>query len=178
MTGGPLPAERGLRWPATVSSLLCVAGVAVAGYLTYAHYTSAKVLACSDKGLVDCAKVTTSSYSRIFGIPVSDTGLVYFIVMGALCSPWAWRSASTVVRRLRLAGAVAGVVMILWLIYAELFRLDAICLYCTIVHGLTLLLFITVALGTAATTVAGGTADDEDDASRAAGPTTRFTSAR
>ena len=177
MDGPVRPAEGTVRWPATVSSILCVAGVAVAGYLTYAHYTSAKVLACSDKGLVNCAKVTTSSYSRIFGIPVSDTGLIYFIVMGALCSPWAWRSANAFVRRLRVAGAVAGVGMILWLIFAELFRLDAICLYCTIVHGITLLLFITIALGTAATAPSDDSEDDEQSP-HPVGPPTRFSSAR
>jgi uncharacterized membrane protein len=47
--------------------------------------------------------------------------------------------------------------MILWLVYVELFRLDALCLYCTAVHVITVLLFITVALGTVAT---GPTLDD------------------
>ncbi len=177
MEADPAPARSvggGRRWPAAVSSILCVAGIAVSGYLTYAHYTTAKVLACSDKGLVDCAKVTTSSYSRIIGVPVSDTGLGFFIVMAALCSPWAWRAALPVIRWLRLAGAVAGVGMIVWLIYAELFRLDAICLYCSIVHGITLLLFVTIALGTAAT---GPSYDDGDDDEPAA-DRSRYSSAR
>jgi uncharacterized membrane protein len=145
---GPPPA---VTWTIIVSGVLCVAGICVAAYLTYAHYTSAKVLACSDKGLVDCAKVTTSRYSRILGVPVSDTGLGFFLAMGALCSPWAWRSRRLVLRGLRLLGALSGVVMILWLVYVELFRLDALCLYCTAVHIITVLLFITVALGTVAT---------------------------
>ena len=143
--------QRWFSWPIVVSVLLCVAGIVVASYLTYAHYTSAKVLACSDKGLVNCAKVTTSKYSRIFGVPVSDTGVGFFLAMAALCSPWAWRSTNRVVRGLRLAGATSGVLLILWLVYAELFRLDAICLYCTAVHAITVLLFITVAIGTAVT---------------------------
>jgi uncharacterized membrane protein len=48
---------------------------------------------------------------------------------------------------------VLGVGMILWLLYVELFKLDAICLYCTGVHVLTLLLFIATALGTVSTAV-------------------------
>jgi len=138
-------------WSAAVSGLLCLAGTAVAAYLTYAHYTTAKVLACSDKGLVNCAKVTTSSYSRIFGLPVSDTGLAYFVAMAALCSPWAWRSTKRLLRGLRMAAASSGVALVVWLIYVELFRLNAICLYCTTVHVITVLLFITVAIGTAST---------------------------
>jgi uncharacterized membrane protein len=150
-----------LRWPAIISGLLCLAGIAVAAYLTYAHYTTAKVLACSDKGLVDCAKVTTSLYSRIFGIPVADAGLAFFIVMAALCSPWAWRSTSRALRALRVLGALSGVGMAIWLVYVELFRLDAICLYCTLIHVITVLLFVTVAFGTAAS--GSSLAEEGDD---------------
>jgi uncharacterized membrane protein len=152
--------NRAATWTAIVSGLLCLAGIAVASYLTYAHYTTAKALACSDKGLIDCAKVTTSSYSRIFGVPVSVGGLAYFVVMAGLCSPWAWKSSNRLVRGLRLAAGGAGVAMIVWLVYVELFRLDAICLYCTAIHVITVLLFITIALGTAATAATG---DDESD---------------
>lgn len=143
--------ERSVRWPALVSGVLCLAGLAVASYLTYAHYTSPRVLACSDRGLVDCAKVTTSAYSRILGLPVSDLGVAYFLVMAVLCSPWAWRSQHRGLRGLRLFAALAGVGLAVWLVYAELFLLDAICIYCTAVHIITALLFITVAFGTAAT---------------------------
>jgi uncharacterized membrane protein len=143
--------DRASTWSAAVSGLLCVAGAAVAAYLTYAHYTTAKVLACSDKGLVNCAKVTTSSYSRILSVPVSDAGLFYFVAMAALCSPRAWRSTNRLLRGLRLAAAASGVALIVWLVYVELFRLNAICLYCTAVHAITVLLFITIAIGTAST---------------------------
>ncbi len=143
--------ERPVRWPALVSGVLCMAGLAVAAYLTYAHYTSPTVLACSDQGLVNCAKVTTSSYSRIFGLPVSDLGVAYFMVMGGLCSPWAWRSQHRGLRAIRVLAALSGVGMVVWLVYVELFRLDAICVYCTAVHVITALLFITIAFGTAAT---------------------------
>lgn len=134
-----------------LTGVLCLVGIGVAAYLTYAHYTSATVLACSDKGLVDCAKVTTSSYSRIFGIPVSDTGLVYFVAMAVLCNPWSWASGNLWLRTLRVVGSLAGVGMVFWLIYVELFRLDAICLYCTIVHAVTVLLFFAIVFGTLAT---------------------------
>jgi uncharacterized membrane protein len=158
--------DRAIIWYPLVSGLLCLAGIAVAAYLTYAHYTTAKVLACSDKGLVNCAKVTTSSYSRIFGVPVSDTGLGYFLAMAALCNPWAWRSTSRILRWLRVAAAASGVVVIVWLVYVELFRLDAICLYCTAVHVITVLMFIIVALGTAATAATAEEDNDFDDAAQ------------
>lgn len=144
-------AERVVRWPSVVSGVLCLAGIAVAAYLTYAHYTTAKVLACSDKGLINCAKVTTSSYSKVLGIPVADIGLGYFIATAAICSPWAWRSSNRLLCGSRVLAALCGVASVIWLVYVELFRLDAVCLYCTLVHAITVLLFITIAIGTATT---------------------------
>ncbi len=34
-------------------------------------------------------------------------------------------------------------VMVLWLVYVEIFKVDAICLWCTGVHVVTLLLLVT-----------------------------------
>ena len=71
--------------------------------------------------------------------------------MAALCSPWAWQSANRALRTLRVGAAASGVGLIVWLVYVELFRLDAICLYCSAVHAITVVLFITIVIGTAST---------------------------
>lgn len=141
--------DRRLKWPGLTSGALCLAGLAVSAYLTYAHYTTAKLLACSDAGFVNCAAVTTSRYSRIFGVPVSDIGLAYFLVMAGLCTAQAWRLNLWVVRASRVAFASLGAAMVVWLVYVELYRLHAICLYCSFIHITAVALFITVALGTA-----------------------------
>jgi uncharacterized membrane protein len=49
----------------------------------------------------------------------------------------------------RMALAAIGVAFVLYLVYAELFLLNAICLWCTVVHVVTLALFGTVAMATA-----------------------------
>ena len=127
-------------------------GFAIAAYLTYEHYTSSTSLSCpAGGGAVNCLKVTTSIYSRIHGIPVAVLGLVFFAVMVGLQTPWAWRSRSRELRAARVLWALVGVATALWLIYAELFKIDAICLWCTTVHVLTLLLFISTVFGTVAT---------------------------
>jgi uncharacterized membrane protein len=145
------PASRP-RWPATVGQTLCGLGFAVAGYLTYEHYTSSTSLSCpAGGGAVNCLKVTTSIYSKIHGVPVALLGLVFFTIMGFLQTPQAWRSDRLIVRAARVLWSVVGVATALWLIYAELFKIDAICLWCTSVHILTLLLFITTVFGTVAT---------------------------
>jgi uncharacterized membrane protein len=104
-------------------------------------------LACPDTGAVNCAKVTTSSQSEIFGVlPVADIGLAYFVVLTALCTPWAWRSARPELRWARLVAVAAGVGMVVYLLYAELFQIDAICIYCTVVHAVTVGLFAAVVM--------------------------------
>lgn len=135
-----------VAWVPVAALLLSVAGVGVAGWLTIAHYTSASILACSSHGLVNCEQVTTSPESVIAGVPVAVLGLAWFLAMTALNTPRAWRSVSGPVHTARLAGSVAGMAFVLYLVYAELFRIGAICLWCTAVHVLTFCLFVLVVL--------------------------------
>jgi uncharacterized membrane protein len=130
------------RWPPRVSFALALAAVGVSTYLTIAHFTSPDVLACSANGTIDCAKVTTSAESEFLGIPVAVLGLVWAVAMAALCSPAAWRSSVGWVRAARIALASAGVLFVLWLVYAELFIIHAICLWCTAMHVLAFALFV------------------------------------
>jgi uncharacterized membrane protein len=125
------------------SFVLSLCGLAAAAYLTYEHYTSSTTLACSDKGTINCLKVTTSSYSKQFGVPVALLGLLYFVAMAVLCSPklWAMSRERPWIGWLRLAASSAGVLMVFFLVWAELFRIDAICLWCTAVHVITVVLF-------------------------------------
>ena len=133
-----------LGWIPWTTLVLSVAGVAVASYLTYEHFTAGTTLACPDTGVVNCVKVTTSEYSKALGIPVALLGLAFFVGMTALSLPPLWRTTSPWPSRLRMAAVVIGVVFVCYLIWAELFRIDAICLWCTVVHALTLVLFALV----------------------------------
>lgn len=141
-----------------MGSIICLAGLGVAGYLTYEHYTGSNSLVCSDKGIVNCLAVTTSTYSKITGIPVADLGLVFFAVMLPLQLPYTWRRSEPIIRNVRLAWATVGLMSVLYLLYTELFRIDAICLWCTAVHILTFIVFATTVYATLALTPL-----DEDD---------------
>jgi uncharacterized membrane protein len=133
-------------WLAPVTLVLAIAGTAVSAYLTYAHYASSAILACGGSGLVDCERVTTSAQSAVAGIPVAVLGLGWFVVTVALLSPPAWRSRVPWVRWARLADVALGMGMVLWLVYAELFVIRAICLWCTVVHVIVFALFVLVML--------------------------------
>jgi uncharacterized membrane protein len=142
----PVPAW--LQW---ATWALAAAGLGVSTYLTVAHYTSSTILACSDKGLVNCAAVTTSPESVVFGIfPVAVLGLAFYVFLFAIMSPWAWRWTWPPVRLIRLGSLLAGMLFVLYLVYTELITLNAICLWCTSVHVITFVLFGLVVFGFAA----------------------------
>src|SRR5215471_13005015 len=134
-------AERSLR--ASLPSLgFAVAGLAVSAYLTVEHYSGSKLLACPENAAINCAKVTTSAWSRLAGVPVAVLGLAFFAAMTALVVPAAWRYRP--LDPVRVAGATAGMVMVIYLVWAELFRVDAICLWCTAIHVCTFGLFVAI----------------------------------
>jgi uncharacterized membrane protein len=62
--------------------------------------------------------------------------------------PQLWRNPRPEIRWIRLAAAVVGIGFVIYLIYTELFVVSAICLWCTSVHALTLLLLVTTLIGT------------------------------
>jgi len=135
-----------LPWATTIASL---AGLADSIYLTIAHYTTPKLLACPHVSILNCGKVTTSVYSSILGVPLAVLGLLFFIAVVPLQLPQAWRIKHPLIVWGRLAMASSGIVMIFWLVYVELFKLNAICVYCTAVHIITLILFALTVFGTA-----------------------------
>lgn len=133
-----------MRYPAWAwasTFVLALAGLGVSIYLSIEHATGSTSLACPDTGIFNCHLVTTSRYSAVAGIPVAYVGLAFFVAATVLFSPWLWRLRSELVRWGRLATVTAGIAMVLYLVWAELYRIHGICLWCTSVHLITLLLF-------------------------------------
>jgi uncharacterized membrane protein len=134
---------------------LAILALAASSYLTYQHYTAGKTFfGCAGKGFINCGLVTTSAESHILGIPVALLGLLFYVFMVPALSPWAWRltGGSLIARRLplvRLGSICVGICLVLWLIYAELFKIGSICIYCTSVHIVTFLLFVLIMLAAA-----------------------------
>lgn len=129
--------------------LFSVLGFADSVYLTVQHFTtSSSFLGCSEKGAINCEAVTTSAWSHLpagtTGIPVSVAGLAFFVFMLAINSRWGWRAPWAAVHWARLASVVVGILLVLYLVWAELFRINAICLYCTGVHIITFILFVLI----------------------------------
>lgn len=119
----------------------------VSAYLTYEHFSSSATLACPEGQVLNCARVTESEWAMVGPVPVAVLGLVFAVAMVALCLPAAWRRVELDV--VRLSAAAVGVAMVLHLVWAELFAIHAICLWCTVVHVATVALFAVLVVGRA-----------------------------
>ena len=110
--------DRTLR---TAVGILATAGVAIAGYLTYARFSHTPV-ACATGG---CEIVQSSDYAELAGIPVALLGLTaYVFLLGtAFSASEAARAAGAVV-------AVAGAAFSAYLVYVQIAVIDAICQWC------------------------------------------------
>jgi uncharacterized membrane protein len=136
---------RGVR---VATLLLALFGLGVSIYLTIQHFDSSIVLSCPANSTINCEKVTTSSYSKLFGIPVALLGLLFFTGLVTTFIPWLTRLPridEARIDQIRLGMCAVGILMVLYLVWAELFQIDAICLWCTSVHVLTLILLGTTA---------------------------------
>ena|SRR2546421_7594982 len=98
-------------------------GLGVASYLTYVHYSGIKVL-CTGHG--SCAKVQTSQYSKLAGMPVALIGLIgYATILGSLLLPETETS-----RFATVSMTVIGFGFSAYLTGRELFSIHAICEWC------------------------------------------------
>ncbi len=120
---------------------LVAVGLAVSAYLTAVHYSQGAVpLACAQGSVVNCEAVTTSTASTIGPFPVALLGLLWFAAtLGLLLvSPKQFASIALA----RLGWTLLGLLFVFYLIYAELFLIGAICLWCTVVHVVVIVLFL------------------------------------
>ena len=112
--------EARLRWAVPA---LALAGIGIAGYLTYVHYAETESICLGGGGA--CERVQSSEYAELAGIPVALIGLLGYIAVGAVSLR---RSEPALLAAAAMALAGAG--FALYLTYLELFVIDAICQWC------------------------------------------------
>lgn len=114
------------RWLATAIMAVSILGFVDASYLAAEHFAGGIPNCYIFSG---CAQVATSQYSSIAGIPIALLGALYYLVIFLLVS--AYKEIKERVLLLYAAGfSSAGFLFSLWLIYLQLFVIDAICIYC------------------------------------------------
>jgi uncharacterized membrane protein len=125
-----------------VTGVLGLVGLLVSAYLVSTHYFADQVpLACATGGIVDCEEVTTSTASMLGPVPVAVLGLLWFVAfLGLLVARRrqpGWRLMVA-----QVGWTIAGLVFVFYFVYAELFLIGAICLWCTAVHAVVVVLFL------------------------------------
>jgi uncharacterized membrane protein len=104
------------------AAIVALAGLAIAGYLTWVHFDDAALVCIAGGG---CETVQESKYAEIAAVPVALLGLAaYAVVLGLI----AWDSPSA-----RLGAAMlafVGLVFSMYLLALQLFVIDAVCAWC------------------------------------------------
>ena len=103
-------------------AVVALAGIAVAGYLTYVHYQPDALICTSSGG---CETVQESSYADLAGIPVALLGLLAWVAVLVLVA-WDSELARTLVAGIALGAAGFAV----YLIVLQAFVIDAWCVWC------------------------------------------------
>jgi uncharacterized membrane protein len=124
-----LYSEGPARLLAALLGVLSLAGIGVAGYLTYVHWFD-KSIVCA--GFSSCAEVAQSEYARIGEVPVALLGLLGYVALAAVSAFWLRvGNRFDVWPLLAIWGmSVAGVAYSAYLTYVELFVIDAVCIWC------------------------------------------------
>ncbi|HEV2414240.1 MAG TPA: vitamin K epoxide reductase family protein [Candidatus Dormibacteraeota bacterium] len=118
-----------------VGLVAAVAGAAVSIYLTVLHYVGV-VPGCPVTGPINCDAVLTSPYAVLAGtsVPTSAAGIIWFAISAVL-----WTRP---VGRVQLAWSALGLLTVLYLVFLEIVRIGAICLWCTAAHLLVVFIFV------------------------------------
>lgn len=111
---------------AIVFLILGSIGLLDAGYLTLKYYTHTP-LGCSL--IQGCDAVTTSEYAVMFGVPVALLGVLYYAAIAG-CSLAYLKTKRTMVMTAAIMLTPFGFAASVWFVYAQLFIIGAICLYC------------------------------------------------
>ena len=152
------------RW--WLTTVLAVAGIAVAGYLTWVHYDTG-ALVC---GLGDCHTVQQSQYASLGPIPIALLGLgMYLVILAASLFAQARPATTSAAAILSFAIALGGAIYALYLTWLEVAVIGAICQWCVVSATLTLLLAVLTGLGAWEALESGGT-QAETEPARAASP--------
>ncbi|MDA4128110.1 MAG: vitamin K epoxide reductase family protein [Thaumarchaeota archaeon] len=110
---------------------LSVAGLIDSVYLLSDVFFPTVGLICPTIGIVNCGEVTSTPFSRVFGVPVALLATLWFAVFLIFA-----------IRRtgfpeyLLLPLWIVGVVFAIYLIGVEVLVIHAICPFCTVAHAL------------------------------------------
>ncbi len=119
--------------------VVALIGFIDAAYLTIEHYRGSAVLCSLVEG---CHAVLSSAYATIFwGIPTALLGVLFYLGMLVVIF-WTWQSTMAKWLLLYCWVTIPALLWTGWMVYLQLFVLDAICQYCMVSAATSTILFI------------------------------------
>jgi uncharacterized membrane protein len=106
------------------------------------HYSTIP-LACPTDAVLSCEQVLSSRYAVIAGsgLPTSAAGIVWFAISAGLAIAVS-RYPRPQLGRIQLAWSAIGLATVIYLLFVEIVRLGALCLWCTAAHVLVFVIFL------------------------------------
>lgn len=120
--------------------VLAFLGLADSAYLAQHEITGAPLI-CNIENLDGCNTVVNSEYSRLFGIPLSEFGVLFYAVMFVLAS-LELVLFDRLLRRVLQGIAVVGMLASIYFVFVQFFFIGAFCIYCLASAIITLLVLI------------------------------------
>jgi uncharacterized membrane protein len=115
--------------PSYAMIALTLIGIADAAYVARGNYTGAPLWCPILDG---CNTVISSPYSRVFGVPMSYFGFIYYLFMFGLAARLAYEPFSSNLRFRAILYAALGAASSIYFMYLQLGFIREICSYCLI----------------------------------------------
>jgi uncharacterized membrane protein len=121
--------RRKVTLPAYCMLVLALIGLGAAVYVAQGNYMG-QPLWCP---VIDgCNAVVNSPYSRVFGVPMSYFGFIYYLYMFALAARLAFEPFSNSLRFRAILYAAMGAASSMYFMYLQLAFIRDVCSYCLI----------------------------------------------
>jgi uncharacterized membrane protein len=119
--------------------IVALLGFIDAGYLTVKHFQGV-IPPCSVTS--GCEEVLTSAYSVILGIPVSLTGMIFYLLVLVGVFGY-WESKNHNMLKWSLLLTIPAFIASLWFVYIQVFSIGSYCIYCLGSFLTSTILFVT-----------------------------------
>ncbi|PIS43343.1 hypothetical protein COT23_01765 [Candidatus Kaiserbacteria bacterium CG08_land_8_20_14_0_20_50_21] len=120
--------------------ILAFCGLADSFYLTQSELNGTPLL-CNIQNLSSCNVVATSQYSHIFGIPISELGILFYCIIFVLAALEIIIYDQLIRHALQTISCI-GVLSSLYFTFIQIFVIGSFCIYCSVSALITILIFI------------------------------------
>ncbi|MBI2025643.1 vitamin K epoxide reductase family protein [Candidatus Kaiserbacteria bacterium] len=120
--------------------ILAFFGLANSAYLAQQE-ASGEPLICNIQNFSGCNIVTSSEYSKLFGIPLAEYGVLFYGILFVLAA-LELVIFDRLLRRFLQAISLTGVIFSLYFTFVQIFFIGALCIYCLTSAAIAFLILV------------------------------------